>query len=133
MKFLKMDQNWFYLIKQASDISKIKLSFIIYACCLNKTTKTINKLTNEQPSSHFFWLTPYIKSMVGWFSKNWKTFYIFSVFTNAKVDKGSVKKKWVLGCSFVNLLIVFIVLFKQHAWIMNENMIFDISDACSIR
>ena len=54
-----MDKNWFYLIEQASDISKIKLSFIICACCLNKTTKTINKLTNEYPSSHFFWLTPY--------------------------------------------------------------------------
>ena len=56
--FLKMDQNWFYLIEQASDISKIKLSFINYACCLNKTTKTINKLTNEQPSSHFFLTDP---------------------------------------------------------------------------
>ena len=40
-----MDQNWFYLIEQASDMSKIKLSFIIHACCLNKTTKTINKWT----------------------------------------------------------------------------------------
>ena len=49
-----MDQDWFYLIEQASDMSKIKLFFIIYACSLNKTTKTINKLTNEQPSSHFF-------------------------------------------------------------------------------
>ena len=58
-----MDQNWFYLIEQASDISKIIFSFIIYACCLNKTTKTINKLTNEQPSSHFFLTDPlfYIK------------------------------------------------------------------------
>ena len=27
-KFLKMDQNWFYLIEQASDMSKIKLSFM---------------------------------------------------------------------------------------------------------
>ena len=53
-----MDQNWFYLIEQASDMSKIKLLFIIYACCLNKTTKTLNKLTNEQPSSHFFLTDP---------------------------------------------------------------------------
>ena len=53
-----MDQNWFYLIEQASDMSKIKLSLIIYACCLNKTIKTINKLTNEQPSSHFFLTDP---------------------------------------------------------------------------
>ena len=29
-----------------------------FACCLNKTTKTINKLTNEQPSSHFFLTDP---------------------------------------------------------------------------
>ena len=53
-----MDQNWFYLIEQASDISKIIFSFIIYACCLNKTRKTIIKLTNEQPSSHFFLTNP---------------------------------------------------------------------------
>ena len=53
-----MDQNWFYLIEQASDMSKIKPSFIIYACCLNKTTKTINELTNEQPRSQFFLTDP---------------------------------------------------------------------------
>ena len=56
--FLKMGQNLFYLIEQASDMSKINITFIIYACCLNKTTKTINKLTNEQPSSHFFLTDP---------------------------------------------------------------------------
>ena len=39
-------------------MSKIKLLFIIYAYCLNKTTKTINELTNEQPSSHFFLTDP---------------------------------------------------------------------------
>ena len=62
-KFVKMDQNLFHLIKQAFVMSKIKHSVIVYACCLNKTTKTMNKLTNEQPSSHFFfWLTPYIMS-----------------------------------------------------------------------
>ena len=53
-----MDKNWFYLIEQASDMSKNKLSFIICACCLNKTTKTSNELTNEQPSSHFFLTDP---------------------------------------------------------------------------
>ena len=53
-----MDQNWFFLIEQASDMSKIIFSFIIYTCCLNKTTKTINKLTNEQPRSHFFLTDP---------------------------------------------------------------------------
>ena len=39
-------------------MSKIKLSVVIYACCLNKTTKTINKISNEQPSSHFFLTDP---------------------------------------------------------------------------
>merc|ERR1711954_416089 len=38
-------------------MSKIKLSVIVYACCLNKTKK-MNKLTNEQPSSHFFLTNP---------------------------------------------------------------------------
>ena len=55
-----MDQNLFYLKEQASDMSKIKLSFIIHAYCLNKTTKAINKSTNEQPSSHFFLTDPVI-------------------------------------------------------------------------
>ena len=53
-----MDQNWFYLIEQASDIPKIIFSFITYACCLNKMRKTIDKFTNEQPSSHFFLTDP---------------------------------------------------------------------------
>ena len=53
-----MDQNWFYLIEQASDVSKIIFSFIIYAYCLNKRTETINKLKNEQPSPHFFLTDP---------------------------------------------------------------------------
>ena len=57
-----MDQNWFYLIEQASDMTKIKLSFIIYACCLNKTTTKINKLTNEQLSSHFLLTDPLLKN-----------------------------------------------------------------------
>ena len=37
---------------------KIKLSFNIYACWLNKTTKTINKCTNELPGPHFFLTDP---------------------------------------------------------------------------
>ena len=57
-----MKKKWikirFYLIEKASDMSKIRLSFIIFACCLNKTLKTINRLTNEQPSSHFFLTDP---------------------------------------------------------------------------
>ena len=31
---------------------------MICACCLIKTTETINKLTNKQPSSHFFLTDP---------------------------------------------------------------------------
>ena len=31
---------------------------IIHACFLNKTTKTISRLTNEQPSSHLFLTDP---------------------------------------------------------------------------
>merc|ERR1712081_88409 len=46
------------MIDQAFDMSKIKLLLIIYVCCLNKTTKTINELTNEQPRSHFFLTDP---------------------------------------------------------------------------
>ena len=57
-KFLKMDQSWFYLIEQASDMSKITLSFIFYAWSLIKTITKINKPTNEQFNIHFFWLTP---------------------------------------------------------------------------
>ena len=36
------------------DRTCIRLSSNIYAYCLNKTTKTINKLTNEQLRTHFF-------------------------------------------------------------------------------
>ena len=52
------------------------------------------------------------------------------LFSLRYVNKGSVKKKWELGCSFVNLLIVFVVLFKPHAKMINEKLIFDMSDAC---
>ena len=75
-----MDQNWFYLIEQASDMSKIKLLFIIYACCLNKTTKTINELTNEQPRSHFFLTDPLFGTIID------------SIGVFGDTDKGSVKK-----------------------------------------
>jgi len=71
-----MDKNWFYLIEQASEISKIKLSFIIYACCLNKTTKTINELTNEQPRSHFFLTDPLFTLRVG---EEWGKYYKLDV------------------------------------------------------
>ena len=50
------------------------------------------------PGKTDFWRT----SSAGW-KKCWEP------------HKGLVKKKWELGCSFVNLLIVFVVLFEQHA------------------
>ena len=34
--------------------------FIVYACCLNKTTKNSNKTTSEQFSWHFFLITRYL-------------------------------------------------------------------------
>ena len=66
-------------MEQASDISKIIFSFIIYACCLNKTTKTINTLTNEQPSSHFFLTDPL-------FIRNYFK-HIFFRFISIKIEK----------------------------------------------
>ena len=115
-KILKMDQNWFYLIEQASDISKIIFSFIIYAYRLNKTIKTINKWT-PQLSLFFDW------PLIIWSKDSYRKVSLSLVYYLPD-HKGSVKKKWELRCSFVNLLIVFAVLFKQHVWIMNESLIF---------
>ena len=39
-----MDENWFYLIEQASDMSKIKFSFIIYTHRLTETAIQCLKL-----------------------------------------------------------------------------------------
>ena len=62
------------MIEQAYRMSKIKLLFIIYVCCLNKTTKTINKLTNEQPRSHFFFTDPLQDRALTTKSLTWKLF-----------------------------------------------------------
>ena len=51
---------------------KNQIFFIIYACSLNKTTKTINELTNEQPRSHFFLTDPLFLLLV-LLSWCWKT------------------------------------------------------------
>ena len=58
-KLLKMEQNWFYLIEQASEISKITISVIVYAPCLNKTTKKTNKKQMNSSADTFFWMTRY--------------------------------------------------------------------------
>ena len=39
LKLFQMEQNSFHLIKQASEMSKITLSVIVYAPCPSKTTK----------------------------------------------------------------------------------------------
>jgi len=44
LRILKMDQNRFNLAEQASEMSKITLSVIVYTC-LNKTITKINKCT----------------------------------------------------------------------------------------
>ena len=54
-----MKQNWFYLIKQASEMSKITLSVIVYAPCLNKTMIKSNKKQMISSADTFFWMTRY--------------------------------------------------------------------------
>ena len=44
-------------------------------------------------------------------------------------DKGLIKKKCELNCSFVDLLNFVIDLFRDHAKTMNEKKIFDMSEA----
>ena len=51
---LKMEQNEFYLVKQASEISKITLSVIVYAPCLNKTPVKTNKKQMNSSADVFF-------------------------------------------------------------------------------
>ena len=43
LKLLKMERNWCYLIEQASEMSKITLSVIVYAPCPSKTIIKTNK------------------------------------------------------------------------------------------
>ena len=99
-----MDQNWFYLIEQASDISKIIFSFIIYACCLNKTTKTINKLTNEQPSSHFF-LTDPLSLLI------------------SRVPTVSLELLFWIPCKFFTRILVLIIAFSSCIMQMSAKII----------
>ena len=58
-KLLKMKQNQFYLIKQASEMSKITFSVIVYAPSLNKTTIKSNKKQKISSADTFFWMTRY--------------------------------------------------------------------------
>ena len=61
-KLLEMEQNWVYLIEQASGMSKITLSVIFYAPCLNKTTIKSNK---KKFCWHFFLDDPLL-SWIDW-------------------------------------------------------------------
>ena len=54
-----MKQNQFYLIKQASEMSKITLLVIVYAPFLNKTTIKSNKKQMISSADTFFWMTRY--------------------------------------------------------------------------
>ena len=59
-----MEQNWFYLIKQASEISKITLSVIVFAPCLNKTIINTNKKQMNSSADTFFWMTRYHREFI---------------------------------------------------------------------
>ena len=53
-----MEQNRFYLIEYASEISKITLSVIVYAPFLNKTTIKISKKQMNSSADTFFLKNP---------------------------------------------------------------------------
>ena len=55
-----MEQNRFYLIEQASEMSEITLSVIVYAPCLNETTIKSNKKQMISSADTFFLITRYI-------------------------------------------------------------------------
>ena len=49
-----MDQNSFHLIEQATEMSKITLSVIVYAPCLSKTIIKTNKKQMNSSADTFF-------------------------------------------------------------------------------
>ena len=49
-----MEQNSFHLIEQASEMSKITVSVIVYAPFLNKTTIKTNKKQMNSSADTFF-------------------------------------------------------------------------------
>ena len=77
-----MGQNSFHLMEQASEMSKITLSVIVYAPCLNKTTIKPNKKQMISTADTFFWMTRY---------------------------RGKWKKKFIHGFSFNQCYITIIV------------------------
>ena len=54
-----MEQNSFHLIEQASGMSKITLSVIVYAPCPSKTIIKTKKKRMNSSADTFFWMTRY--------------------------------------------------------------------------
>ena len=54
-----MEQNSFHLIEQASEMSEITLSVIVYAPCSSKTIIKTNKKQMNSPADTFFRMTRY--------------------------------------------------------------------------
>ena len=54
-----MEQNSFHLIEQASEMSKITLSVIVYAPCPSKTIIKTNKKQLNSSADTFFLMTRY--------------------------------------------------------------------------
>ena len=57
-KLLKMEKNWFNLVEQVSEMSKIN-SAIVYAPCLNITIIRTNKKQMNSSADTVFWITCY--------------------------------------------------------------------------
>ena len=55
-----MEQNSFHLIEQASEMSKITLSVIVYAPCPSKTIIKTNKKQMYSSAATFFGMTRYV-------------------------------------------------------------------------
>ena len=49
-----MEQNLFHLIEQASEMSKITLSVIVYVPCPSKTIRKTNKKQMNSSADNFF-------------------------------------------------------------------------------
>jgi len=54
LKLFQMEQNSFHLIEQASEMSKITLSVIVYAPCPSKTIIKTNKKQMNSSADTFF-------------------------------------------------------------------------------
>ena len=62
-----MQENSFHLIEQASEMSKIILSVIVYAPCLSKTIIKTNKKQMNSSADTFFLNDPLLSLIVFFF------------------------------------------------------------------